>query len=824
VSGTQRRRLACLVAGTAWLLAACSSPEARFARHVERGEALAAQNRFVEAVLELRNALEIEPRNAELHDRIGDLLISQRAYKEAASYYRQAFALDPKRLDSALAEARLVSFVDPDRAKQLVALALERAPDDAEVQRTRAKVALARSDVAEALRAAQRAVELERDSAESWLELGAAQQALIRVRQLAGLRAGPEVFQAAIDAFAEVDRLRGGDTWAQVQRARVFAAWAGHREEAIAMFRAAIENAKRRDDAQGRLVAAKAFDDFARAERNVPLRQESLREVVEADEQDFRAWDELMIHSELGSVPRGEEVCRELVAKRPEDPRAHRVYARYFTRKKQPAKTVAYLRGVIEGGVDSPLLWEELVNVHITGNQLADARAGFLEMSKRFPGDPVTRGIEARLALAEGRPADAAPILRELMKQRESVEGQRMLAMAEQRLGNLTEAVHAIDRAVALTTPKADLYRLKARIHFDAKQWASVIVAYRTVEGLGRRLSPRDALRRAIALYGYGRPDLGRLALEELLSAPDFPADVAIEYAHREGSARFETAQGVLLEALSRSPGDPDLLEALAKLEGAAGRREQTLARLDAEIAAGRAVPRTLLLRARLLIAQGALDRAEADALRAFEAAPLLPGTADLLIEIYRRQGRLAEAQRSFEEAEAAGVLHVGARLLLARLQVGAGELEKGQQTLEKVVAEQPELPGPRNDLAYVLAARGEQLDRALELARSVQQAMSGQPAAVDTLGYVHYQAGRFEEALAELRRAVALAEAQPGNPPPIYSYHLGLALEALGRKQEAAGAFRRALASRQEFPEAEDARRRLEAALATSPAGANAS
>jgi hypothetical protein len=58
----------------------------------------------------------------------------------------------------------------------------------------------------------------------------------------------------------------------------------------------------------------------------------------------------------------------------------------------------------------------------------------------------------------------------------------------------------------------------------------------------------------------------------------------------------------------------------------------------------------------------------------------------------------------------------------------------------------------------------------------------------------------------------------------PSYTYHLGLVLQALGRQDEAASAFQRALGSSEDFPEAEDARRRLESVLAKSPPDANPS
>jgi tetratricopeptide (TPR) repeat protein len=806
------------------LLPACASREERFASHVERGKQLADEGRLADAVLEFQSALDLEPRNAELYERLGDLMVRQRSAQKAIALYRQAFELDPGRIDAAMSEARLLAFDDPKRARELVQLGLERAPDRPNVQQQRAYVALARGDVAEALIAAQRAVELEPTASARWSQLGKVHQARIRKHQLEGTPAPPEVFQAALSAFARADEIAKGDARAQVESARVLSAWEGHGEQALAGHRAAIETAKRVEDAEARIFAAKAFDDFALGKRDNALRRESLREVVEANPDDYEAWDDLVILSEGQPVPRGEEVCLELIERRPDDPRAHRVYVNLLVRRQRTADAIAHLRGALEGDAASPLLWEQLIELQLRSHQLADARESYEELSDDFPDDPAAQVAEARIALAEGRSADAAAILRELVKNHESSAALRTLAVAEQQLGNLPAAVAAIERAIALAPASFDLFRTKASIDYDAKNWSKLLVDYRVLAGRGRRLSAADDLRRARALYELGKPDAGRAVLQQVLARPDAPADAAIEFARREGPANFGAAQAALVAARIREPEDPRLLESLVQLQLATGHAEQALTALDATVQAGNARPRELLLRAKVLVSTGALDRAEKDVLRAIEAAPMLPGAIELLFEIYQRQGKLAEAQRSFEEAEAAGVLHSGARLLLGRLYLSQGEIVKAQKAFERVVAEQPDLASARNDLAFVLAERGQQLDRALELALGVQQALPDNPAAIDTLGYVYYRAGRHDAALAELQRAIQLAEARPGPVSPVYAYHLGLVLQALDRKDEAASAFQRSLASGEDFPNAADARQRLESMRAPAPAGSNAS
>jgi tetratricopeptide (TPR) repeat protein len=250
----------------------------------------------------------------------------------------------------------------------------------------------------------------------------------------------------------------------------------------------------------------------------------------------------------------------------------------------------------------------------------------------------------------------------------------------------------------------------------------------------------------------------------------------------------------------------------MTRLEVLFDRTQHALDRLNGLVQSQQAGPLVLLTRAELLAAAGAYDQAEADALLAFEADPTLIEAVDLLHSLYLAQGKVESARLAFEEADAAGVLHPGARLLLARLLVEDAEPGPARAMLEQVVDENPEIWIAQAELAILLAEQGEDPNRAFILARNAHIASKQSARTSDVLGYVLLKSGKSRPALQQFRRAIALLTRAGDTPPPSIHYHEGLALRALDRNAEAEEAFRTAL-GQGEFPQAEDARRELEAA-----------
>lgn len=140
----------------------------------------------------------------------------------------------------------------------------------------------------------------------------------------------------------------------------------------------------------------------------------------------------------------------------------------------------------------------------------------------------------------------------------------------------------------------------------------------------------------------------------------------------------------------------------------------------------------------------------------------------------------------------------------LGRTNDAARDNEQIEQTYLDILAKSPD-PMVKNNLAWHYAITDTKLEEAIRLAREAS-AQDRNPIYLDTLGWLYYKTGRYEDAVALFREAL---EHEPENPET-YLYHLGATLYKLGRTTEAREALRKATAPGIDFDEYEDATRLL--------------
>jgi tetratricopeptide (TPR) repeat protein len=384
------------------------------------------------------------------------------------------------------------------------------------------------------------------------------------------------------------------------------------------------------------------------------------------------------------------------------------------------------------------------------------------------------RGQLGRLALAAGRPGEAAEHLRRALEsQPTATELHHPLAMALKALGDAGEAERLLARgggvparhpdplvaAVAGLRTGVPVYLDRAGRAAAEGDWETAVGLYEealrlepddpaVLRGLAGTLAARGERRRAIELYrrvlGLDPGQRGvRTQLARLLELEGETAHALDQYrAAAEEGAGAEEAHLHLAGALLRAgrPGDAALVFDRF-LEAHPGDRRALLGRVQALAAGGRgdAARRSLAsfldghpddLEARLLAGQlatraGAADDGEAAFRAVLGAAAAAPGlkaaAAHNLGNLLASAGRLEEARGSYSRAVELDPALVPARVALAEIHLRGGEAGAAAGQLAAAVATAPDRLDLRLLEVRALAADGrevvalQRLDAALE-------------------------------------------------------------------------------------------------------------
>ncbi len=129
-------------------------------------------------------------------------------------------------------------------------------------------------------------------------------------------------------------------------------------------------------------------------------------------------------------------------------------------------------------------------------------------------------------------------------------------------------------------------------------------------------------------------------------------------------------------------------------------------------------------------------------------------------------------------------------RFSLSNIYVQQGDIRKGEVVLEKVFAEDPDNPSVNNDLGYLYADQGKKLEQAEKMIRKALKAEPKNSAYLDSMGWVLFKRGKYDEALKYLKMA---SSDRDGEDPTILE-HLGDCLDKLKQKKPAVESWKKAL------------------------------
>src|SRR5262245_11529513 len=208
------------------LVASCGGAEGRKLRYVEKGEQYFAERNYEKARIEFRNALQIEPDDANVRYQVGRVAEKLNNPRDAVGYYQAAIDVDPNLMPARASLARLYLLGGlPDKAMALAEPGLTKEPQNAQLLTVRGAAKAQLGDTVGAFEDAEAAVKLAPDDEYSIALLASLYRQNARSdKAIEVVRAGLEKVPESVDlriVLADLELAHQRNPEAEAQLAKV---------------------------------------------------------------------------------------------------------------------------------------------------------------------------------------------------------------------------------------------------------------------------------------------------------------------------------------------------------------------------------------------------------------------------------------------------------------------------------------------------------------------------------------------------------------------------------------------------------------------------
>jgi tetratricopeptide (TPR) repeat protein len=333
-----------------------------------------------------------------------------------------------------------------------------------------------------------------------------------------------------------------------------------------------------------------------------------------------------------------------------------------------------------------------------------------------------------------------------------------LVGMLAEAVGRPQDAHALYDKALSRQPKAAIVYSRKADLLIRDERYEDALSVYRTAVRAGLNL-PIFHRKMGMLLEELDRLDE---AIDEYrLASKAAPHDQATAYFLASALAqkdRFGEAAEVLKSLLAQQPKD---LRAHIQLAGIYLAQDELAAAEDIAIRARDLHPDDpgpVAVLADVRFRQDRYDESAELARQVLKAEPGRHSMRILLAYALAGKGDTKAAAAEVRALLAAQPENIDWRYLLAGLYSEAGDTYAAEQELLRILAAHPDHAPSNNDLGYMWADRGENLARAEAMVRRALEADPKRPAYLDSLGWVLYKQGRFQDAVGMLEEATRLA------------------------------------------------------------------
>lgn len=738
-------------------LASCTSQSGQ--KHLDRGEEYLQNRKFHEALMEFRAAAEIDKNSAQAHWGIARAHENLGQFNETVENLRKTVDLDPKNLE---AKARLGNYYlvfQPPLINETEKLIEEIFAQDAnfiEGHILKASLwAVQNKPEAEVLSVLNHAISLAPERTDSYLSLsryfmrrGKTAEAENAIQK--GIAANPNIALGYIEYGK-------------------FLAYTNRSDEAEAKYLKAVEV-----EPNG-IEAREAIAEFYLSRRQIEKAEQSYKQLVQIQENSPESRMSLAdFYAAVGRESDAIEVFTSILNDAPEYARARYRLAEIYLDRKELEKVSAELEklfAVNDSDVEALML---RARVRMQENKTEDAVKDLEEILKKQPSLKNALFYMAQARLSLGQVSQARAFIGDLEKYHPNFLRARLLkiqagfteGMPELALREANQLIETLKHTIPSSeTPAQNLEDLRVR---------------------------------AITARGLAHLEMGKMAearadLEEIVRLSPSSAAAKVNLAKVFIVERnLPEARNLYEKALVSDPKNFDALNGLISVLKRQGNFVAAHERIDQAIQANQTdiLPALHFLKAEIFIAERNSSAAESHLKKAIELdadyLPAYSSYATVLIERNQTEEAIAQYRTIVEKKPSAAIY-----TLLGILEEARNNFAEAENHYRKSLEINADSPIAANNLAWLIADNNQgNLDEALRLAQMAVNRNTSVASFYDTLGWVYYKKGLHKPAIEQLKRAVALDEAEAQKTGqksnPAYRLRLGTVLASAGDKLNA--------------------------------------
>jgi tetratricopeptide (TPR) repeat protein len=453
----------------------------------------------------------------------------------------------------------------------------------------------------------------------------------------------------------------------------------------------------------------------------------------------------------------------------------------------------------------------QLAAVYLEQGQTSEAKQLVDQVAKQSPNDPKTLLFRGRLRVEQDQVQEGInDMLRAAQLQPNWALPKYFLGLAYIRQGKLDVAEASLNAAAQLQADFLAPRLLLAQLALDeGKPERAMSAIEKTVDQKPQFVQPY--VLRSLALMEEGHYDEAEKDTEQLIDEFPQPADRAMSYRtlawanfHQK---RFEQAHSFAKESLKYEAASQEGLYLLGATQISLNKPDGAVSEVEGYVRSNPNWAPGYVTLAQMQAATGHLADAERSLQKALDMDPSLVDAQTLWSDVEVSQGKTDQAMALLSKLAQSHPKLPEPQIRLGQLSETKQDWKAAESYYSKAIELAPGDPVAKNNLAWVYAEHGGNIDLALKLAQDAKEIHPDDPNISDTLAWIMVKKENYATAIQLLRDCV---QKDPKNAS--FNYHLGVAYYRAGRKPEAEQALEAALRLQPNFSDAGSAKQILEA------------